>query len=337
MKKLLKDVKTLSIIGMQKNVGKTTVLNYILKELSDRKIGLTSIGRDGEKEDSVYSVKKPSIFVKKGTVIATTGEAINNTSLDVLLIKKTNISTPMGDVEIVLALEDGFIDLAGPSFNTQINEVLRDILGEGVDLFIVDGAFSRKQMASNHMLESTILVTGASYSTDVEKVVNDTYTTYKLLTLPKLNCDRVNDLINNYAVSIIDRNNNEYTFDLESALGSKEKIVSKLDKTSKYLIINGALTHELVNHLVKYRQKLDRLTIVLKDGTKAFLDYDLYINLQKINIDLKVINRINLICLTYNPYSPLGYEFKDHIFRKMLEDKIDLPIFNVLKIKEGKS
>ncbi|QVK21076.1 hypothetical protein KHQ82_01725 [Mycoplasmatota bacterium] len=328
----LLNVKTLSIIGMQKNVGKTTVLNHILKELSDKKIGLTSIGRDGEKEDSVYFVSKPRVYLKKGTIVATTSEAIKNSTSSLKVLYKTNMNTPMGLVHIAEVISDGFTDLAGPSFNQQVKDVL-SLIEDEVDIFIVDGAFSRKQIASNHLMEATILVTGASYDKDIKKTVDDTYTIYKLLTLPTINSKRVKDLISNHAVSIIDKFDEVFTFDLESVLGSKEEIVSRLDKTSKYLIINGALTIELVNQLIRKRQKLDELTIIIKDGTKAFLDHDSYINLQKIGVNILVINNINLVCLTYNPYSPLGYEYDDYLFREMLEKKIDLPIYNVLKVR----
>jgi len=98
-------------------------------------------------------------------------------------------------------------------------------------------------------------------------------------------------------------------------------------------MISGALTAELVNQLIDNRNKLNKLTIIIKDGTKAFIDYDLYKKLNRINVKLQVINQVNLVLLTYNPYSPYGYEYKDHEFKKLLEEKIDLPIINVLTAK----
>ena len=45
--------KIISIIGLAKNVSKTTTLNYIIKNLEGYRLGLTSIGRDGEKYDVI--------------------------------------------------------------------------------------------------------------------------------------------------------------------------------------------------------------------------------------------------------------------------------------------
>lgn len=317
-------VKSLSIIGMQKNAGKTTCLNSILQDNTNLTIGLTSIGRDGEKEDSVYKVSKPSIFVEKGTLVATTDDCLENSTAEFAVLHKTNINTPLGFVYIVEITTAGYIDLAGPSFNTQINEVYEYM--KDVDLFIVDGAFSRKQMASNEELEATILVTGASYSKDVDEVVRETIVTYELLNLPKSNVEAT---YFEHAVTIL--GDETKVLNLDTSLGSAEEIVKEITKDTHTLVLGGALTHDLVEALKLERHRIMDITIALKDGTKAFVDYKHYQILKKMNIKLEVLHDINLIYLVYNPYSPLGYEFNDDEFRMKLEEHIDIPIINVLK------
>ena len=53
--------KTISIVGMAKNAGKTTALNYLIEEAEDESIrlGITSTGRDGETTDLVTNTDKP--------------------------------------------------------------------------------------------------------------------------------------------------------------------------------------------------------------------------------------------------------------------------------------
>jgi len=318
------DYKSLSIIGMQKNAGKTTCLNSILEHNSNLTIGLTSIGRDGEKEDSVYKVSKPSIFVNKGTLVATTDDCLKNSSCEYSILHKTNINTPLGVVYIIKVTTAGFIDLAGPSFNKQINEV-KEYMGD-VDLFIVDGAFSRKQMASNEELEATILVTGASYSKDIDEVVRETVVTYDLLNLPKGN---LKESYFDSAVTLI--GDTVRTLDLNTSLGSAEEIVNEIDSKVTDIVLSGALTEELVDELKHNRHRIKDITIHIKDGTKAFLRYDFYQYLKKMNISLRVLHSINLIALVYNPYSPLGYEFDDEEFKEKLSKHIDIPIINVLR------
>ena len=51
LQKALAEVKTMSIVGMCKNAGKTTVLNWLLANAGrERVLGLTSIGGDGYRE-----------------------------------------------------------------------------------------------------------------------------------------------------------------------------------------------------------------------------------------------------------------------------------------------
>jgi len=47
----VKDLKVVAIIGNVKNAGKTTVLNFLLTNLSQSETAITSIGLDGEAID----------------------------------------------------------------------------------------------------------------------------------------------------------------------------------------------------------------------------------------------------------------------------------------------
>ena len=69
----LQQVQSMSIVGMCKNAGKTTVLNKLIAELNESRVrlGLTSIGRDGESTDLVTRTAKPGIYVYEGTLVAT--------------------------------------------------------------------------------------------------------------------------------------------------------------------------------------------------------------------------------------------------------------------------
>ncbi|MBR4980513.1 MAG: hypothetical protein IKY05_03315, partial [Bacteroidales bacterium] len=55
--------KSLSIVGLEKNTGKTVCLNYILERLPSTgySVAVTSIGIDGESKDQVTGTQKPEI------------------------------------------------------------------------------------------------------------------------------------------------------------------------------------------------------------------------------------------------------------------------------------
>ena len=64
--------KTLSIVGMAKNAGKTTALNYLIEEADDEgiRLGITSTGRDGETQDLVTGTEKPKVFLYEDTIVS---------------------------------------------------------------------------------------------------------------------------------------------------------------------------------------------------------------------------------------------------------------------------
>ena len=95
---LLKDYKRMSIIGMEKNVGKTTVLNQLIEDIGMKKIvGLTSIGRDGEDTDVVTNTHKPRIYVFPGTLVATARDCLRNCDITREILYTTDFSTPYGE------------------------------------------------------------------------------------------------------------------------------------------------------------------------------------------------------------------------------------------------
>lgn len=119
---LIEPYRSLSIIGMCKNAGKTTVLNRILSEMQEtgKTLGLTSIGRDGESVDVVTQTHKPGIYVREGTLIATAVEMLKYCDISREIVETTGFPTPLGEVVLVRARSDGNVQLAGPSITAQL-------------------------------------------------------------------------------------------------------------------------------------------------------------------------------------------------------------------------
>src|SRR5579859_969752 len=75
-------IQRLSLVGLAKNVGKTTATNYLLQALLDEKLyeaselALTSLGLDGEATDAMTGLPKPRYVLRAGLLVATTGELL---------------------------------------------------------------------------------------------------------------------------------------------------------------------------------------------------------------------------------------------------------------------
>ena len=172
---ILNGVKTMSIVGMCKNAGKTTMLNWMLHHDRLRgTLGLTSIGRDGESTDVVTGTEKPGIFVREGTLIATARDMLRLGDVTTEILATTGIPTPLGEVVILRARSAGNVQLAGPSITSQLREVSRMFFELG-----------RKSLGARAVAEGVVLCTGASYHMSMEKVVADTANIYRIMNLPK--------------------------------------------------------------------------------------------------------------------------------------------------------
>lgn len=334
--KLLKEYKSISIIGMDKNTGKTTTLNHILNEARGKlSLGLTSIGRDGEEIDRVTATEKPKIYIENGTFIATAKECLLNSDITKEIIETTGINTPMGEIIIAKALSDGYVDLGGPSLSTLIANINEKMIGLGSELVIVDGALSRKSFASPAITEATILSTGASLSRSMNKVIEQTIHTVNLLTIENEKNEEIlqkcRRLIKNCRVSIIYKDKSIKKLNVLTSLQAAKEITEGLDENkAEYLVIKGVISDKLLEDIMKLSDKYKDVTLLAENGTKLFLSKNSIYKFTKQGGKIKVITSIKIACITCNPVSPYGYEFDKHKFLNGIREKVNIPVFDVI-------
>jgi hypothetical protein len=330
----IKKYKIISIIGLAKNVSKTTTLNHIIQLLKGRiQLGLTSIGRDGEEYDAITSLPKPRIFIERGTIFATASQSLENSEVEFEIIKKTGMNTPMGEIKIVKALNGGLVEIAGPSINSELKLICNNLLELGCALVLIDGAFDRRSYASPLISQATILSTGASVSKKIQDVIDETHHIVSLLTLESENNSQIinlaNEIISKAKVGIINEDNSIKFLELLTALDSINEILQSLNDKSKYLVINGAITDDFIEDLMKKTEIYKTITLLVPDTTKLFLSKSPYEKYLKKGGIIKVLNKINLILITINPTSPLGYEFDKFKFLNDLKKGITIPIYDL--------
>ncbi len=328
----LGDYKVISIIGLAKNVSKTTTLNYIIKNLKGHKLGLTSIGRDGEKYDVITQLPKPRIYIKRGTIVATARESYEASEVKMEILKKTEYNTPLGEILILKATNEGFIELAGPSINTHLQEICIELKKLGCDLILIDGAFDRRSYATPIISDATILSTGASVSRNMERVIDLTSHIYDIFSLEIVKDDKIRkiskDILLTAQVGIINDDYSSNKLENSTALGSSKAIFDQLTKDAQYLVIKGAITDSFLDEY-GINKKVKDVTIISTDPTKLFISKQVFYKFIKKGGRLKVLDRINLIAITVNPTSPLGYEFENNQFMRLLQERINIPIFNL--------
>ena len=294
------NTRTLSIVGMCKNAGKTTVLNRLLRELRGRILGLTSIGRDGESTDVVTGTDKPGIFVSEGTLFATAKDMLSLCDVTQEIVHTTGIPTPLGEVVLVRARSAGNVQLAGPSITSQLKTVSELFFSLGAEQVIIDGALGRKSLGARAVADGVILCTGASYDMRMEKVVSDTANVFRVMNLPKAE-----------------------TVPQESELALRDVL-----KASGEALIPGALTDAAVVPLLK-SGVLKNARLVVKDPSKVLLSPDTLDKLSIRNVSLETVEAARILCVTVNPVSAYGWKFDADAFRLAVQDAVGVPVINV--------
>lgn len=334
MRELSSKYKTLSIVGMSKNAGKTTALNYLIEEAMDEglKIGVTSTGRDGETQDLVTGTEKPRVYLDEETLVAVPSSLYGMADAGLEIVKQTNYSTAIGTLLICRVKTAGYVQVAGPVINSEQKMLCDDMLREGCDLVMIDGAIDRKTIASPDTSDAIILATGAVISRKMSKMVEETAHVVNLYSSPELEAGICREAIeaNNFddTVMLISKDGDVRKLDLVTGLGAARHIDEEIDEDTEYIYIPGAFTNSVISDISPKR--LRQVKFVLKDPTKIFINPMDWGKLRKRGFRLFVLKNIKIALITVNPWAPLGYTFDNRLLLEEMHKAIpDIPVIDV--------
>lgn len=326
--------KTLSIVGMAKNAGKTTALNYLIEEAIDEGIvlGVTSTGRDGESQDLVTGTEKPRVYLEEDMLVAVPTLLYDLADAGLEVIKKTKYSTAIGELLICRVKDAGYVQVAGPVINAEQKLLCQDMMQLGCSLILIDGAIDRKSIASPETSDAIILSTGAVLSRKMNKVVEETAHVVNLYRTPELEEGIIRDVItqNNFddKIMLVNGDGKIRKLNLITGLGAAKEINGVIDEDTRYIYIPGAFTNSVISDISL--KNLKQVQFVLKDPTKIFvnaMDWGLF---RKKGFSVSVLKNIEIAAITVNPWAPAGYTFDNRFLLEEMQKAIpDIPIIDV--------
>lgn len=330
--------KSCSIVGLEKNTGKTECFNYVMQRLPLDKIrvAVSSIGIDGETTDQVTKTAKPEIFLREGVYFGTSEKHYLTKLLTSELLEISDENTSLGNIVIGKALTPGKLLLSGPSSTNGLRRWMNEMRKYNIDLTIIDGALSRLSLASPAVSESMILATGAAYSANINTLVQKTAFVVQMINLEltsQENHDTFID-INNGVWAIDSDNDNDFgkkLVDLKVASSLSININTDGLKKCKTLYVSGALTDNFVNH-IRQNKIFNETEIVVRDFTKIFLTpmtYNTFVNGKR---KITVLQKSKLIAVCINPTSPNGIVLDSEKLCKTLSEAINLPVYDLKKV-----
>lgn len=328
------DYDSLSIVGLEKNTGKTECLKYVLDHfpLDTKRIAVTSIGIDGEQTDQVTQTPKPEVYLREGMYFGTSEMHYRQRKIVSELIDVSDETTSLGRVVTAKALTRGKLLLSGPSSGASMKRWMNEMHEQGIGLVIVDGALSRLSSASPAISQSMILSTGAAYSANMNTLVHKTAFVVELINLELTSAKKITTLLPiEKGVWYID--NDEQVHKLETMSSLSQKISFEGMDECKSLYVAGALTDGFLEK-VRQHKTLRQVELIVRDFTKIFVSPEQFRLFAKAGGHIRVLQKSKLLAVTVNPTSPNGYVLDSEMLCKRLSETIQLPVFDLLKKNE---
>ena len=304
--------RSVSIVGLEKNTGKTECLNYIINRLPTDyfSVAVTSIGLDGESLDQVTSTAKPEITMREGMFFGTSEKHYRERKIISELYDVSDMTTALGRVVTAKALQEGKVLLSGPSSGSALKRWMSSLNNFGIDLILVDGALSRLSTASPAISEAMVLSTGAAFSANIKDLVSKTAFVIDLINLPLFTGKETETEISSFS-------------DLGTDIIKKHTVIG----------VEGALTNRLLQ-VVKNELPKGEKELVVNDFTRIFVSPDLYRSFIRRGGRISVRMKSKLIAVCVNPVAPNGIVLDSDLLCSTLSAAIGLSVYDIVKNRE---
>lgn len=316
------NIKRLSLIGLSKNVGKTTTSNYLLKTLvaeqlyRAEELALTSLGLDGEAIDALTGLPKPRYIPQEGLLVATTVDLLREgeaRGVEAERLLQLPGRTALGPVVIARVRHAGQLAIAGPVQLREVRFALERFSAYGARLSIIDGAINRLGAATPAVTDACVLCTGTSAGATPESVARRTADVLARLTIAVSRWSNAyrNSLPRARLLAFSPPDTASAAIcQLDSTEPSAEAawIAGRMSRRPEVVfLLHGAFTEELARALLSQLTTTPAACaaeLIVGDGTKVFCHSAVLQQLAARGFTVRVAETIHVLALTINPYTP---------------------------------
>jgi len=324
---------SVSIIGTEKNTGKTECLKHILRRLdgSGHRLAVTSIGLDGEGIDQVTLTPKPEIFLSEGTIFVTTEAHFRTKKLDAEILDVSQQRTSLGRLITARVKGRGKVLLSGPSDTIWLKKLIDQMQLYQIDTTLVDGALSRQSPGSPAITQAMILTTGAALSANINTLVSKTAFLYELIQLPLWDNPLSEKMLQQtHGVWAVDEYGQMHELPFQSAF-TLDANKEELFQHGHTIYASGAITSRLLNTL-RMQPNIGKTRLIARDFSKIFADHQSYQAFTKNGGQINVLLQTKLIALCVNPVSPKGYILDSVKLREQMQATLQIPVYDLFNL-----
>lgn len=318
--------RIIAIVGLSKNAGKTSFLNWLVKSLSNRKIAVTTTGRDGEELDLVTGKKKPRVILPKDCFFTSFDYTANKNLHNVEILKKEKFRIIGKNLFLYKSLDNIETEIVGAISLIEQREIIKAFQSLQSEYILIDGSLDRKSICLSETITDIVLVVGAALG-NLNEIINQCkllkfYSQFKYINIPKFKC-----------ISYKFSNNQDINIsDIVSVYSNETKLIDFLSLNPEWLYLPGVITdvswEKIKNAVMKFNGK-----IVFENPINFNIrNSDLfYVESQK---SFFTRNIFPLSAVVVNSYSP----YNQHIDVDLLMDEVesifsDVPVIDITKIE----
>jgi hypothetical protein len=327
--------RSLAVVGLVKNAGKTTVVNALMAD-HERRFGLTSLGLDGERTDHLTGLAKPSIAPPRGTLVATTRGSLERSRYAMEVIEELPFHTPLGRVVIGRASGEGQVEVSGPTTLHELRTTILRLQAHAADQVLVDGAINRIGSASPQVSDGVVVATGGMVGDTLDETLEVTVAALEMLLLPRASAvarERITPLLAQNARAVgFGADGRATRLDLGTVVGEGVTVAREVERLrAETLFVGGALTQEFLDDLSRVLPPRRELRLVVRDATVLVMPPASVARARRRGIALEVLSPLRVLALTANPFRvPQLYQPK--VFFAALAEAVGerVPVFDVV-------
>ncbi|MCX6373173.1 MAG: hypothetical protein NTX16_08840 [Actinobacteria bacterium] len=335
--------RSLAVIGLVKNAGKTTVVNALMANCPHL-FGLTSLGLDGERVDHLTGLAKPRIAPPGGTLVATTRGSLERSRYTMEVLEELPFHTPLGRVLIGRAGTEGHVEVSGPTTLAELAVTIERLQAHGAEQVLVDGAINRIGSASPRVSDGVVVATGGMVGDTLADVLETTAATLDMLLLPAVADETRAQLAPHLAPHLapqLAQGARALSFDacgvvtpLEfgTVVGEGVTVAREVERLgTRTLFIGGALTQEFVDDLTRVLPPRRELRVVVRDATVLVLPAASVQRCRKRGIALEVLTPLRVLAVTANPFR-VPRPYQPRVFFDAVAGAVGdrVPVFDVV-------
>ncbi|HNQ42949.1 MAG TPA: hypothetical protein PKI59_00890 [Candidatus Cloacimonadota bacterium] len=321
-------IKTIALVGISKNSGKTTMLNYIIQSHPKLRWGVMTTGIDGEDKDVIFKTPKPKVMLGRGHIFCCDSKTLDAHGSRVTVLSGTQSAGRK--LWLAEAQEPLETEITGPSAVSAQISVARAMQRHNAQKVLIDGSLDRKSIALEPDVHALILALGASYG-NIAGIVQESSRLKALAAIPacKLSPYAFRRLL--HSPSILIRQKSRWTdTGLTSLIGHERKFLSAIESQPQAVYIPGAYTASLHKKLGKTLALADTVIVFRHPECIKLQLQELRDFLATSSIQCLIPFRIKAFAL--NSWSPTGAVQDAVDFREQLRQAF--PGENLIDIRE---